>query len=81
MKTQAFVLLALMTIVAGDAVGEPVNPGDPQTVTRPDDQADTAQTSPDLTPAQLVAQDFQIIAQEHATVGAAKPKQDGAASQ
>jgi hypothetical protein len=79
-KTQAFVLLALMTIAGGIAVGEPAAPSDPDTVGRPDDQADAAQTSPELTPAQLVAQDFQIIAQEHATVGAAQPKQDSAPS-
>jgi hypothetical protein len=80
MKTHAFVLLALMTFAAGHAVGEPATASDPDQVGRPNDQADAAQTPADLTPAQLVAQDFQIMAQEHATVGAAKPRQDDAPS-
>ncbi|WP_298253579.1 hypothetical protein [Bradyrhizobium sp.] len=63
-------LVALFGIVAGTAMSDPAaQPGQSQPASQ---SADTKKQS-ELTPSQLIAQDFRTMAQEHATVGAANP--------
>ena len=77
MKSCALLLIAALTMVAGNAMSQPAAPTGQEQTRQPD--ADP-KVQPSLTPAQLIAQDFQSLARDHATVGVANPKPDGAQS-
>ena len=65
---RALALVALFSIAAGTAMSDPA--AKPEQKQPASQSADTNKPS-ELTPAQLIAQDFRTMAQDHATVGAA----------
>jgi hypothetical protein len=58
------------------AMGEPVAQGEPQHAGRSSDQPQAADDQTARTPAQLIAEDFHTLAQDHATAGIATTKWD-----
>ncbi len=70
---RALALVALFSIVAGNAMSDPA--AQPEQNQPASQSADMPQ-QPELTPSQLIAQDFQTMAQDHATVGVANPRKD-----
>jgi hypothetical protein len=75
MKSHALPLLAILTLSA-PAMSEPVPQGEPEQLGLSSDRPQTADEQPARTPAQLIAEDFQILAQDHATAGLATSKRD-----
>ena len=68
---RALALVALLSLIAGNAMSDPA--AQPEQKPPASQSADTNKPS-ELTPSQLIAQDFRTMAQDHATVGAASPR-------
>lgn len=70
-NSRALALAALFSIIAGNAMGDPA--AQAEQAGQAANQSASMKKQPELTPSQLIAQDFQAMAQDHATVGAANP--------
>ena len=67
-------VVALFSIIAGRAMSDPATP--PEQTGQATNQSATMTKQPELTPSELIAQDFRTMAQDHATVGAANPRKE-----
>lgn len=73
LNCHALVLVALFSLIAGNAMSDPAAQAEQQPPAS--QSADTGKPS-ELTPSQLIAQDFRTLAQDHATVGSASPRKE-----
>lgn len=74
MKSNALVFLVLLTLSGGSVMAEPTDQDAADHIRNPDGWPSISQDQLEITPAQRVAQDFQALAQDHATLGAASSR-------